>query len=37
MANSTFVIPVPVSLGTLPAYDDKGRLLAVIEAAAGSR
>ncbi len=37
MANIPLVVPVPVSLGTLPAIDDKGRLLAVIEAAAGSR
>ena len=37
MANVPLVVPVPVSLGSLPAVDDKGRLLAVIEAAAGSR
>lgn len=37
MANVPLVVPVPVSLGTLPAVDDKGRLLAVIEATAGSR
>lgn len=37
MANVPLVVPVPVSLGSLPAFDDKGRLRAVIEAAAGSR
>ena len=37
MANVPLVVPVPVSLGTLPTWDDKGRLHAVIEAAAGSR
>ena len=37
MANAPIVVPVPVSLGALPPVDDKGRLLAVIEAAAGSR
>lgn len=37
MADVPLAVPVPVSLGTLPAFDDKGCLLAVIEAAAGSR
>lgn len=31
------LVPVPTPLGLLPAFDEKGRLLAVIEAAAGSR
>ncbi len=37
MANAPIVVPVPVSLGSLPAVGDNGLLLAVIEAAAGSR
>ena len=37
MADATFIVPVPVSLGSLPNRDGEGRLLAVIEAAAGSR
>lgn len=37
MANLPLVVPAPVSLGSLPAFDAKGRLMAVIEAVAGSR
>ena len=37
MPNLPPFVSVPMSLGTLPAYDDKGRLHAVIEASAGSR
>ena len=37
MAGAPFVVPMPMSLGRLPAVDGEGHLLAVIEAAAGSR
>ena len=37
MADMPLMVPVPLSLGSLPAVDEKGRLRAVIEAAAGSR
>jgi len=37
MSNHLPVVPVSVPLGRLPAFDDKDRLHAVIEATAGSR